>query len=72
VEYANQMTDPEFLQTIDQFVAYAKQRRQEVLQAADVDKFKDWDSAVSTLEHIVAGRRLRLLLDKQNPPAESK
>jgi hypothetical protein len=65
------MTDKQFFELIDQLVEHGKLRRQQSLQAADVEQFKEWDSCLSRLETMVSFRRLKeLIKSRPAPPAQ--
>ena len=56
------MTDKQFFELIDQLVGHGKLRRQQSLQAADVEQFKEWDSCVSRLDNLLTFQRLKELI----------
>ena len=58
------MTDKQFFELIDQLVEHGKLRRQQSLQAADVEQFKEWDSCVSRLDNLLTFQRLKELIAK--------
>ena len=60
------MTDEQFFELLDRLVEHAKLRRQEALLAANVERFKEWDTCVSGLESRILLQRLRGFISERN------
>jgi hypothetical protein len=71
------MTDKEFLETIERLIAHARERRQQSLQAANVDEFKQWDACFTSLDllrlkPLIQGMTDRLTGGKLDDPPSTK
>jgi hypothetical protein len=67
------MTDQQFFELLDELVEHAKLRRQEALLAANVERFKEWDTCVSGLESRILLQRLRgMIRDGAASPAQTE
>ena len=56
------MTDDEFFANVTALRDHASLRRQESLTAADVERFKEWDSFFGQLNWVLLGRNTTLHL----------